>query len=94
MKQDEIFNKLSDLENLIKGNEEPLALEQAAKYLGLSRSYLYKLTFLNSITFYKPNGKKIYFKKSDLNNWLYRNLNKSNNDLNIEAANYPERKDC
>ena len=52
--------------------ERPLSFSEAAEYCSLSKSYLYKLTRLNKISFSKPNGKKIYFLKSDLNNYLLR----------------------
>jgi len=43
---------------------------QAAEFLGLSISYLYKLTYRRVLPYYKPNGKKIYFLEADLKLWL------------------------
>ena len=50
-----------------------LSVNEASEYLNISVSWLYKLTHLKKIPHYKPNGKMIYFKKSDLNSWLLRN---------------------
>jgi excisionase family DNA binding protein len=44
--------------------------EDAAKYLGMAKSTLYKHTAAHKISFYKPNGKLIIFKVEDLNDWL------------------------
>jgi len=51
----------------------PLSLPEAAEYMSLSRSRLYFLTSQNLISHFKPTGKKIYFKKSDLDSFLLRN---------------------
>lgn len=48
-------------------------MEEASKYLGVSKSTLYKLTSTRKITFTKPNGGKIYFNKSNLDEWLQLN---------------------
>jgi excisionase family DNA binding protein len=62
-----------NIEQLIQNQrEKPFTFKEACNYLNLSSSYLYKLTSSNSITHYKPNGKKIYFTKADLDNWLLR----------------------
>ena len=47
-----------------------LSARQAADYLGISLSYLYKLTYGRTIPYYKPNGKLIYFIEADLCFWL------------------------
>ena len=69
-----ILEKLTNIENLLKAQDgRPLTLEEAADYLSLSKSYLYKLTCTCKIPHWKPTGKRIYFSKSELDNWLFRN---------------------
>ena len=46
--------------------ENITSFREALNYLDLSDSLLYKLTSSRAITFFKPNGGKLYFKKSDL----------------------------
>ena len=61
------------LEELLKkqdDNENYIPFGEAAKYLCVSESTLYKLTGECRIRFYKPNGKMIYFRKSQLNEWI------------------------
>ena len=84
-----IFEKLTTIEILLRGKtEKPLTLEEAARYLDLSTSTLYKMTSSNTICFYKPNGKRIYFDKSDLDAWLLRNPVKTTGKIEQEADDY------
>jgi excisionase family DNA binding protein len=86
MKQNQILSKLEEIQNQFSTNQpQILSLAEACKYLELSKSTIYKLTHTNKIPFYKPNGKKIYFLKSDLNNWLIRNRNRSESEIEVQA---------
>jgi len=83
--------KQSTIEKLleqIQQDEKPLPLLDAAKYLDVSKSHLYKLTHKNLITFFKPNGKKIYFLKSDLRTWLLRNRQPTADEIEQKAVDY------
>jgi excisionase family DNA binding protein len=74
MQQEQIIDKLNNIESLIlDGSEYPYTFQQACRYLSLKPSYLYKLTSLKKIPFYKPSGKKLYFKRKDLDKWIYGN---------------------
>ncbi|HPE84106.1 MAG TPA: helix-turn-helix domain-containing protein, partial [Aequorivita sp.] len=64
---------ISLLENNNLQHKEILSFQEAIAYLDVSKSFLYKLTSSNNITFFKPSGKLIYFKKSDLDQWILRN---------------------
>ena len=87
--QETIIEKLTNIENLLKGQtEKPLTFEEAADYLGLSKSYLYKLTCSNKIPHYKPQGKRLYFSKSELDIWLFRNPVKTTGKIEQEADDY------
>ena len=88
--QQEILEKLTTIEKLLlKGQtEKPLTLKEAARYLDLSTSTLYKMTSSNKICFYKPNGKRIYFDKSELDAWLLRNRVKTETEIEQEANDY------
>lgn len=82
---EQIIKKLNELEQLIQEQQihhkEILSLKEAAKYLGISKSTLYKMTFENKISHYKPAGKLIYFKKQDLERYLLKHKVKSNDEL-------------
>jgi excisionase family DNA binding protein len=64
------------------------SLEEAAHFLKLSKSFLYKLTMNRVIPHYKPNGKKIYFDVNDLEKFITKNRIISEDALKTKAANY------
>ena len=85
----EIQNQLNRIEQTITLKQaEPLSLDEACKHLGLSKSYVYKLTCLKQIPFYKPQNGKLFFEKSELNKWILRNKSKSESEIEIEASEY------
>jgi excisionase family DNA binding protein len=51
---------------------EFLSVEMAMRYTGYSRSYIYKLVHWSSIPCHKPTGGRLFFKKSELENFLLR----------------------
>jgi excisionase family DNA binding protein len=53
--------------------QKPLNVEAAAEFLGLKVSYVYNLVFYGKLTAYKPGGKKLLFKISDLERYAYGN---------------------
>ncbi|PKD21798.1 hypothetical protein APR41_02125 [Salegentibacter salinarum] len=63
-----------------------LSFEEACEYTGLSKSWMYKLTHRGDIPHYKPDGKKIYFKTTEIENWLLRNKVSSNAEIKSKAA--------
>lgn len=92
IKMDEIIERLDNLQRLIESQgiytKEVLNFNEACQYLELSQSHLYKLTSAGSIPHYKPNGKKLYFKRSELESWLLRNRNSTQEEIDQRAADY------
>jgi excisionase family DNA binding protein len=87
--QEIILSKLESIEALlINQTNKPLSFRKASEYLGISLSYLYKLTSLKKIPHYKPNGKMIYFVKSELDQWIINNPSKPNEGLNGKPSEY------
>ena len=62
-----------------------LDFKEACKYLNISESLLYKLTSKGEITFSKPRGGKLYFKKAELDSWCIKETSKSESELKAEA---------
>ena len=89
---DEIIKRLERLERLIESQsintKDVLNFNEACQYLELSQSHLYKLTSSGAIPHYKPNGKKIYFNRPELDTWLLRNRSKSKDEIEQQAADY------
>lgn len=65
-----------------------LSFREALVYTDCSQSFLYKLVHNRAITFLKPNGGRLYFKKSDLDNWMTQNEFKSTRVLEEEINNH------
>ncbi len=65
-----------------------LTLRETAEYLGLKKSYLYRLTSARLIPHSKPNGKMIYFSVDDLNAWMMSNRIHTEGELNDLAQTY------
>lgn len=58
----------------ISGNtKEVLTSEEAARFMGISISQLYKLTMRKEVTHFKPAGKCVYFNRTELEQWLQSN---------------------
>jgi len=84
-----ILEKLSKIESLyLQQPEQILSFIETCSFLGYSKSYLYKLTHSRRIPHYKPNGKKLYFKRTDLEAWLLRNRIKTADEIEQEAIDY------
>lgn len=87
-----ILEKLERIEKLLETQQamqkQVLNFNDTCIYLELSQSHLYKLTSTGSIPHYKPNGKKLYFKREELDTWLLRNRSNSIDEIEQEAANY------
>ena len=81
----DLQKRMAFLENLLIPAKETLTLEEAAAFMGIKRSSLYKMTHEQTIPFYKPNGKMIYFEKSDILDWIRKNRVASDDEI-TEAA--------
>ncbi|NDV42675.1 MULTISPECIES: helix-turn-helix domain-containing protein [Flagellimonas] len=84
----ELEQRLDRIERLLIANKEVLTFEEACEYMGISRSFLYKLTSTRKIPHSKPNGKMIFFEKKKLNVWLLQNGRKSKEEIESEALKY------
>lgn len=67
-------------------------MAEAKVYTGFSYSYLYKLTHQNKIPYYKPQGKLIFFKKEEIDQWLGQNRIASKSELQQKPKDYQTKK--
>lgn len=83
----EIAQRLERIEQALNaGNIQPIPFAEAAKYLGLSKSTLYRLTSQSLIPHHKPGGKKIIFLKTDLDAYILRNRVRSVDEISDEVG--------
>ena len=83
----EDIQKVADLitANIINASKEVLTSDEAARYMGVSKSYLYKLTMTKQIPHYKPMGKMCYFNRLELEAWLQSNRYSTDAELSQQA---------
>ena len=99
-----ILDKLNTIENLLrqvinndKGSvtivnvAEILNISQVAEYLSLAKSSIYKMTSERNIPHFKT-GKKLLFKRSELDDWIKLHRIKTRQEIEKEADEYLMRK--
>ena len=79
----QIAQKL-DEQNMLK--KTVLNFNEACNYLDVSASHLYKLTSARQIPHFCPQGKKLYFRRDELDLWLQRNRQLTNDELEEVAT--------
>lgn len=78
--------------NIIHCTKEVLTSDEAARYLGISKSYLYKLTMQQKIPHYKPLGKMCYFNRGELEQWLQSNRVSTEVEISQQAQQHCTKK--
>ncbi len=92
MKED--LRQIADLvtAKIIFCTKEVLTSDEVAKYMGVSKSYLYKLTMRHEIPHYKPMGKICYFNRKEVEQWLQSNRVATDDELDQQAQAYCMKK--
>jgi excisionase family DNA binding protein len=78
--------------NTIFCTKAMLTSDEAAAYMGIAKSYLYKLTMKQVIPHYKPMGKMCYFNRVELESWLQSNRVATADEISQQAQTYCMRK--
>lgn len=86
LKKLESIERMLTEQNMLK--KEVLTFNEAAIYLEVSHSHLYKMTSTGIVPSYKPNGKKLYFNRKELDLWLLSNKQLSKDEIDQQASNY------
>lgn len=86
-------NELQTLADMISANvalnsKEVLTADEAARYMGVKKSYLYKLTMQKMLPFSKPLGKVCYFNRQELEAWLMSNRVATADEIRDKAQAY------
>jgi excisionase family DNA binding protein len=69
---------------LAVSNVEFITVEEAAKLLNFKKSYIYSLIHQKRIPYYKPFGKRVYFNKQELLQWIAKSKIKSVDEVEEE----------
>jgi len=82
-KLSEIASRLSE-QNLLQ--KTVLNFNDTCTYLDVSPSHLYKLTSTKQIPHFCPQGKKLYFKREEMDTWLQRNRQSTVAEIEQQAS--------
>lgn len=83
------IKKFIQEQNILR--KEVLTLEEVSQYLGQSKSSIYKLTSKREIPFYSPGGKIKYFRKSELENWIFSSKITPTTEIELKVDSYLNR---
>lgn len=70
----ELISLGKTLSQIKSSSKDVLSFEETLVYLGVSESFLYKKTASNEIPFFKPTNGKLFFLKSELNQWIQKEI--------------------
>ena len=74
-----VLIRLDDIEEKIRlGNADTYTTEELAKVLGISKAEIYKMTAKNEIPCHRPTGRRLIFKRKEINRWV--SLSKKSNE--------------
>lgn len=94
--QNELLKQFEQLRKVVSLNillQKPvLNFQETCQYLDISSSHLYKLTSKRAIPHFCPNGKKLYFKRDELDVWLLRNKQLSLDEIEEHTDAFLSRK--
>lgn len=65
--------------------KELMTLQEVVEYTGFKKGYLYQLTSKRKISSYKPFGKMLFFKRSEIEELFLSGKRKSLNEIEREA---------
>jgi excisionase family DNA binding protein len=90
-----LLEKMTRIENLLTSGradslmvKEMLTTDEAAELMGISKSSLYKMTARKDLPTYKPGGKKVYLKRTEVVAWLASRRNCSTAEIEQQALDY------
>lgn len=83
----ETLQQVADLlsASVLISQKEVLSASEAATYMNVSLSHLYKLTAERKVPHFKPMGKMVYFNRLELEQWLQKNRVATDEELEQQA---------
>ena len=87
------LEKVADLiaANVINTLKKVLTVDEAAKYMGISKSTLYKMMMRREIPYSKPGGKVCFLNRMELEAWLMSNRMATADEISDQAQAYCAR---
>lgn len=76
---------IRELKNMLSHQKPILCLDEAAHFIGISKSHIYKLSSTGGIPCYK-RGKHLLFKREELEQWMLSNRKATVEEIEAEAT--------
>jgi len=80
--------QLDRIEATVLSQKNVLNFDEACRYIGISKSDLYKRTSNREIPHFKPRGKMVFFDRVELENYLKQNPIATKEEIKAEAQTY------
>lgn len=84
----EFKKQLDRIEAAVLSQKNVLTFDEAARYIGVSKSDLYKRTSNREIPHFKPRNKMVYFDRVELENYLKQNPVQTADEIEAKASTY------
>jgi len=89
MLEQQILDRLITIEQQLQNqflcNKEILTFQEFCQFCGISESYGYKLTSSQQVPHFKPGGKRLYFRRTELEQWMLSNRVETIENLHQQA---------
>jgi excisionase family DNA binding protein len=79
--------KMAKAPTLKEATVEIMTVEQLSDYLTIARQTIYGKCASKELPYYK-SGKRLYFKKSEINNWINCGIRYTKEELLLQAENW------
>lgn len=83
-----VIEKLEELKKSNNFDKTFLNLKELTGYTGMSSSQIYKLTAGRKIPFYRPTGKLMFFKKTEIDEWISKNRFSTEEEIRENADSF------
>lgn len=87
-----LLEEMNILKENLSFNKSTFNVKDFSAYSGIKESYIYKIVGQELINFSKPNGKMLFFKKLDVDDYLLQNPVKAKSTIEKEALEFSQRK--
>jgi excisionase family DNA binding protein len=84
---EEIIQRLQRIEQLtLLAAKEALNVDEVALLTGYKKQTIYNMIHNREIPFYRPEGKNVRFSKSEINDWLLQNRQRTQSEISAAAS--------
>lgn len=87
-----LLEEVNSLKENLAFNKSTFNVKDFSAYSGIKESYIYKIVGQELIKYSKPNGKMLFFNKSDIDRFLLQNPIKPKSEIEQEAIEFSLKK--